>query len=211
MARASGYRRSARVVVGFALIVSAGLGGPDSRSAAAQRQTVREALTSAQRPITRTSLSCGGTGPSLATLLRDTDVIAMGMIGTSSSRETRDHLDVVTDYEILQPIYLGRRPTARIPGPSSALVVTLPGGMITIDGLTFTSEHRDLQTPQPGTWCLLLLKESPEGYRLALQYFGAFAIENGLVSPLATKRGFAPELRGAVAEEVGRQMAEQLR
>ena len=177
-------------------------------STAAQQRSIRESLAAAQQPIWRHTSACGI--PDMATVLRDADVIVMGMIGDSASHETSDHIDVVTDYEILQPIYLGRRPTARIPDPSAPLVVTLPGGSITVDGLSFTSHHEGLPAPAPGTWCLLLLKERPEGYGLAAEYLGAFTIDDGLMTPLTTKKHFAPELRGAVAEDVARQWAEQI-
>jgi hypothetical protein len=177
-------------------------------SAAAQQQTIREALAAAQHSIWRHTSACGS--PGMATVLRDTDVIVMGMIGDSNSHETSDHRDVVTDYEILQPIYLGRRPTARIPNLSAPFVVTLPGGTITVDGLTYTSNYDEVAAPAPGTWYLLLLKERPEGYALAATFLGAFKIDNGLMTPLTTKASFAPELRGAVAEDVARQWAEQL-
>jgi hypothetical protein len=43
------------------------------------------------------------------------------------------------------------------------------------------------------------------------RYYGIFAVENGVLRALAAKRGFAPELRGAVAEDAGEKLGRLLK
>lgn len=49
-----------------------------------------------------------------------------------------------------------------------AVTVTVPGGTITINSLTFTSLHEALPSLDPGTECLLLLKRVGDTYRVAV-------------------------------------------
>ena len=135
----------------------------------------------------------------------------MGMLGTPHSIPSSDERDVWTEFDVLDAVELGARRSSTPTSPPRPLRVTLLGGSLLIDGLTFTSRHDALPISEEGTRCLLLLTRSSDGYRIAGDYYGIFAVENGVLRALTAKRGFARELRGAVAEDAGETLGRLLK
>src|SRR5260221_170159 len=82
------------------------------------------------------------------------------------------------------------------------MTVTLHGGAIEIDGLTFASRPGALPQLDPGTETVLCLKQSGGKYLVALKYFGASAIRNDQLAPLTRKNGFAPASQQMTATQM---------
>ena len=92
-----------------------------------------------------------------------------------------DQMEVYTTYPVEPAVILYDADAAQphLPTPLPRATVTLLGGTITTNGLTFKSDHGSLQRLEPGTECLLLLKHVANRYFIAGQYEGAFAIGAG--------------------------------
>jgi hypothetical protein len=89
-------------------------------------------------------------------------------------------------------------------------MVTLPGGTIEINGLTFTSLHRALPRLEPGE-SVLLVKRVGDRYRIAGEYYGAFRIVDSKLVPLTNKQGFAAEYLDAPALQAVEDLVAQFR
>jgi hypothetical protein len=151
---------------------------------------------------TGTSLTSGpsvpsGVAPSLDRLLQDTDLIVRGVVGTAPrSYLSDDQTEVLTDYSILNPKVMYQRTTVGLRNDSRVVTVTMLGGTVEINGLTFTSGHAALRELTPGNEGVFCLKAVGNQNRIALTYFGAFDVRSTELVPLVRKSGFAPEARG---------------
>jgi hypothetical protein len=135
----------------------------------------------------------------------------MGLLGAPHSYPSSDEQDIWTEFDVLDPVEFGARRSSTPTSPPKPLKVTFLGGSLLIDGLAFTSRHDALPIPEEGTRCLLLLKKTSDGYRIAGDYYGIFAVENGILRALTAKRGFAPKLRGALADDAATDMSRLLK
>ena len=137
-------------------------------------------------------------------VLGDTQRVLRGRVGKPAAAYlSDDQMEVYTDYPVEPAVILYDADAAQShqPTPLPRATVTLLGGTITINGLTFKSDHESLQRLEPGTECLLLLKHVANRYFIAGQYDGAFAIREGGLIPLH-KRAWAvpPAYTDAPAE-----------
>jgi hypothetical protein len=172
-------------------------------SRSAQRLTIPEALAQAGHSLGRTVSVPSGAAPTVEQVLDRTDLIVRGIIGEGHSHLAPDSRNVLTDYEIQHPTILYQATTmaAQKPGATPSLTVTLQGGTIAVNGLTFTSEHAALPSLDPGTDCLLLLRLVDGRYMVAGPYFGAFLVKNASLEPITRKQLFAQEYRGMPAAD----------
>ena len=177
--------------------------------AIAQPTPIPQMLRVAQQPLRQFTPSPSGGSPDIETVLSETDLVVMGLLESPRSYLRSDELDVYTDFNVVDIQTIGSR-GGRDVGSSPQLTVTFLGGVISIDGLTYTSVHEALPIPGAGTRCLLLLKKERNGYRLAGTYYGAFSIENASLRRLTTTR-VGQELDGRPAEDTARSMAHRLR
>ena len=76
------------------------------------------------------------------------------------------------------------------------VTVTLLGGTISINGLTFTEKHEALPALVSGNEYVFLLKQVGNRYHIPGRYFGVFLREQDRLRPVTRKTGFAPELSG---------------
>jgi hypothetical protein len=93
-----------------------------------------------------------GDSTALRDVVADADLAIRGVVGPGRSHLSDDQGDVLTDYEILRPTFV--QSFAKSADPKAALqsvTVTLQGGSITIDGLTYTSRHLSRPRLEPGT------------------------------------------------------------
>jgi hypothetical protein len=178
----------------------------------AQRTTIPEALAAAGTSLQRFATVPSGISPPTAEVLRDADTVVRGVIGDAHSRLSDDQRDVETDYSVLQPVVLYQKTAiaSSRPGVTPLIAVTLNGGTIEINGLSFTLIDYLLKGLPVGDECLLVLKKSGAGYYLAGHGFGAFGIEAGRVKPLANKSGFATEYAGMDVERVSADIIDRL-
>lgn len=107
-----------------------------------------------------TSLKFGrfstGRPPSIDMVLSHTDAIIRGTIAVQKrSYLSDDQQEVLTDYEIYNPELL--YPATPGTPPLSVVVVTLPGGTVTINGLSYTLTDDSLPELPAARECLLLL------------------------------------------------------
>jgi hypothetical protein len=161
----------------------------------AQLLTVPQALARAGESLSGGQTSPSGPLPTLDRILLKTDLIVSGVIGESRSYLSDDQMDVRTDYEILAPVILYE--SVAIPAGqlhTRPVTVTMLGGVVTINGLTFTSTHDALPRLQPGTEALFLLRQIGSRFFIGGAYYGVFGMLGGKLMPLSTKPGFAPEL-----------------
>jgi hypothetical protein len=146
-------------------------------------------------------------------LLGETERVVRGRVGRPApSYLSDDQMEIYTDYPIDEPLVLYDRDTTNSSKRSSALTLTLLGGTVTINGLTFTSDHESLQRLQPGSDVLLLLKRVGSRYFIADRYEGAFSIQEGKLVPLHKGAwGVPPAYTEARADRVISQMLAWLR
>lgn len=137
-------------------------------------------------------------------VLENTDLIVRGLVGPPRGYLAEDQAEVLTDYPIrnVTVLYSRDKLLADSPSTEGAVTVTILGGQIEINRLTFTSRHGALPALVPESDVLLCLHRDGTKYVPALRYFGAFAVRNGEVVPLTRKEGFASELRGVPVEQV---------
>jgi hypothetical protein len=175
---------------------------------AQQRETIPDLV--AKGAVAALSTVPSGPTPSVADLLRITDVVVKGTIGQPRSYLSDDQRDIYTDYPISDPvfIYQSQMTTSRTPGVLPTVTVTLRGGTVMVNGLRFTATEPALRPLQPGSQALFLLQHVGDKYQVAGWYFGAFGIQDGSVIPLNARRDFAPEYRNvAVSDAVDSMMA----
>jgi hypothetical protein len=75
--------------------------------------------------------------------------------------------------------------------------VTISGGTITINGVKYSETFWDFPTLPPGIDGLFLLRRVGDRLLVAGQFYGAFKVNAGLLTPVGNTRGFAPELLNA--------------
>lgn len=178
----------------------------------AQLATIPEQLAREGRSLSAGPSIPSGLAPPFDRILGDTDVIVRGLVGEPRSYLSDDQLDVYTDYPLINPVvlYQSALVTATKPGMPT-VIVTLLGGRIMINGLTFTSTHEALPSLEPGEECLFLLKRIGDRYRVAVTYFGVFRIAGEKLTPLVKISEFASEYRDAPAGQAAAEMVARLR
>lgn len=164
--------------------------------------TIPEALARARTPLTAGASIPSGAAPALDRILDDTDLIVRGIVGQPTSYLSDDQTAVLTDYPVLKASILYERKGLASPSDPTALAVTLFGGEIEINGLTFTDRPAALPALTPGSEQLLCLKVENEKLMVAGRYFGVFAIGEEHLTPLTRKEGFAPEARQLSAQQM---------
>jgi len=166
--------------------------------------TIPESLARANTSLTRGTTIPSGSGPTLDSLLTDTDVIVRGVVGAPRSYLSDDQRAVLTDYPLLNAsILYERRGLASAPDQAAqTLAVTLLGGEIEINGLKFSDRPGALPALVRGSEHLLCLKVEEGKLLVALSYFGAFAVGEDHLAPLTPKDGFAPEVRRLPTEQM---------
>jgi hypothetical protein len=91
------------------------------------------------------------------------------------------------------------------------IVVTLVGGSVEINDLTFTSQHDALPSLEFGREYLLLLTRRDGRYRVVGDYFGAFVIDDARLVPATRKSGFAREYTGIAADDAAKDLVARRR
>jgi hypothetical protein len=157
--------------------------------------TIPETLARAGKSVTYATGIPSGVAPTLDRILLDTDLIVRGVVGQPKTYLSDDQTAVLTDYPVLRASILYARKGLASPPDPAALAVTLLGGEIEINGLTYTDRPAPLPALTPGSEQLLCLKVEGEKLMIAGRYFGAFAIGEEHLTPLTRKDGFAPEAR----------------
>jgi hypothetical protein len=121
-------------------------------------------------------------------------------------------MDIYTDYVILNPVILYEAtPTASKKPGLPAMTVTAPGGVITLNGLSFTRIHEALPPFESGTECLFLLSHVGRRYYVAGTYYGVFRISSGKLMRLTKKQGFATEVHGGLVTQAGDEIVRRLK
>jgi hypothetical protein len=162
-----------------------------------QLLTIPEQLARSAQPLSSGPSIPSGPAPSLDDAIGETDLVVRGTVGVSSSYLSPDAMDVYTDYVLVAPavIYGPDHTDSKKVHPARTIAVTILGGQIMINGLTYTSRHEALPELPQGADCLFLLKRVGDKNMLARTYYGAFDLTTGKTIALARKRGFAEELR----------------
>src|ERR1700741_1556504 len=104
-----------------------------------QRGTIPETLSRVGRSVTEASTVPSGLPPTIADVLKDAEVIAKGIVGQPRTYLSDDQTDIYTDYELQQStiLYQSEVAASARPGVVSPVTVTIPGGTIEINGLTY--------------------------------------------------------------------------
>jgi hypothetical protein len=169
----------------------------------AQLLTIPEALAKAGRSLSSGPSVPSGPAPSIDHVLAETDFIVRGVPGEPATRLSDDEMEVFTEYPLRNAAIRYNAISNGVPAErSSPLVVTVFGGTIVINGLSYTSAHGALGLLQPSAEYLLLLKMVGRRYFLAGQYYGAFQITGSTATNHVRKPGFAEELNGKPVTEV---------
>jgi len=173
----------------------------------AQQETIPERLSRLGRSISSGPSIPSGLGPTLDHILADTDTIVMGVVGEPRSYLSDDQMAVYTDYQLRNPAFLYQAALTGSTKPELPTVtVTILGGTITMNGLSYTRKDEALPSLEPGTEGLFLLKRVGNRYHIAGTYYGAFRIAEGRLTPLTKAQGFAPELQGGLVTQAAASM-----
>lgn len=123
-------------------------------------------------------------------------MIVRGVVGQPRSYLSDDQVDVLTDDPLLKPTVLFQNDATSLglAAEREGVTVTVRGGTIEINGLTFTSKHAALPGLEPGSEEILCLKRVGSRNLIALTFYGAFRVESQGLAPLSRKQGFAPEI-----------------
>jgi len=141
-----------------------------------------------------------------------TDLVVRGIIGEPRSYLSDDEMDAQTDYEILSPVILYRAAaTTSEQRATRAVTVTMLGGLIVINRLSFTSRHEALPRWEPGTEGLFLLSQVGSRFLIAGAYYGVFGVSDGTLRPLTKKQGFAPEMYDASVAQASDEIVRRLK
>jgi hypothetical protein len=181
-------------------------------SVVAQLATIPQQLARAGHSLASSASVPSGVPPAMDQVLSVTDLLVRGVVGPPESYLSDDQMDVYTDYPIADPVVLYEAPAVESKTAAvQTVTVTLLGGVITIDGLSFTSKHQALPLLQVSTECMFLLRKIGGRYFVAGNYYGVFRITSGKLSRLTNRDNFAREVDGALATKAGDDMVERLR
>jgi hypothetical protein len=142
---------------------------------------------------------------SLQDLLVQTDLVVRGTVGAKTfSYLSADETDVLTDYRlesvgIIFPVSAASTPRPGVKPPP--ITLTQLGGTTVIEGHQVSVDHTCLRPLAPRTDAIFLLTRSGEKYRLAFEYLGVFAIENGSIHPLCECGAFSANYRGKALDD----------
>jgi hypothetical protein len=146
-------------------------------------------------------------------------VVVQGVVKTVETRLSADEKIVVTEYQI-NPVRVYKSPvqTSQRPGFPSPLIVDVPGGRLSTEGL----ELRTVVNDFPETDSSLVVGErvflflSPQDgqtgtFRLTGGSFGALRISNSTVLPLTRQAGARRGDQPRPVEDVEREILESVR
>jgi hypothetical protein len=88
-----------------------------------------------------------------------------------------------------------------VSGQPPSGIVTQWGGTVTINGLSYSASHLNIEPLTPGTEYLFLLKKRGSTYERVATYYGVFRIENHTLMPLKHEGGVAEDFSGLSAND----------
>lgn len=167
-----------------------------------QEPTLRDAVRRKEGPVTVRVRELSEP-QSLELLLGKSDLVVRGTIGNVvASNLSRDEQDVQTEYRVHISEFLFRAITADVQGEDAPYVTIVQrGGTTLVDGYPLTVKHLALPALKPGTEVILFLVAVDGKYKVAQDFFGAFAIHGHMVTPLGKASVFDERLRHGVSVE----------
>lgn len=122
-------------------------------------------------------------------LAREADVVLQAKLSRINSYLTSNEDRVLTDYRILESRVVAGRLSAmssQVPGPGVALILTVYGGEVIVEGVTIRGTDNNREAIKDGGQYLLFLKQSRrrEPGRYEIYYGGVFEISHEEVKPL---------------------------
>jgi hypothetical protein len=135
----------------------------------------------------------------LSELVRDCDLIArVVVVGESQSRLSTDERSIESDYTVRIVDRLFSRQAVQ---PGEAIVITKPGGAVTVDGYQVRTRERDFPDFQNGEEYVVFLKfdSSAKRYIVPFGAQGAFRNVGGVVEQVSRDTGTWNRERGPVS------------
>jgi hypothetical protein len=130
----------------------------------AQEQTLRQLAIEHQGRIGRMQHSCGWSGPPLATIVRDADLVLEGTVMSRRTYATPDDL------------------TAARPGPAPATIFKTRGGTVMFDGYPFSlTVNGNRALLNVGDRVVLFGRHDPSDGKWLFKDRGFFRVSNGIV------------------------------
>jgi hypothetical protein len=166
----------------------------------AQRQTIPEAIAMGSVG----SVATGPSGPvrTLRDVARASDVIVTAFVADGNGRLSADKSDVYTDYSLRDVTVLYEKGAVRsLPEHPPTMTVTMLGGTVVINGVSFTYTQKALPPLQPGMRVMLLLQRVDHTFAITGEFYGVFDISGGTLEPKLPRTDFVPEYRGRPADE----------
>jgi hypothetical protein len=168
--------------------------------ASAQRPTIPEAI--ANGAVGGVATTPSGPVPTLRALVRDSDLIVTGFVGAARGRLSADERDVYTDYSLREVTVLYEKGSPKsLPEHPLAVLVTVLGGTVIVNGVPYTHLEKALPALEPRTRVLLLLQRADSRYVITRKYYGIFDISNGSFEPTLPAEDFVLEHRGRPVED----------
>src|SRR5689334_22774454 len=145
-----------------------------------QGPTIPEELARQRSPVNHLAFTPSGISPTVETLLAHTDLIVRAEVGDRRSYLSSDQREVYTDYQLIDPriLFSSGEVFKNASRVATSLVVTLFGGTIELNGLTYSSVHQALPELLKGEKYTLLWRQDDSHLFVAGRYFGVFRIVN---------------------------------
>jgi hypothetical protein len=133
----------------------------------------------------------------LPDLVRASDTVVRVVAGTGLSRISEDELSIETDYSVTVLDVYGAR-SGLVQG--SRIVVTKPGGSLTIDGRAVRAFEPDFPALVEGTEYILFLVHDPRNGRFVVSHGGqgAFQLITGEFEQVSKHDGKSKSERGRI-------------
>ena len=144
-----------------------------------------------------------GPVPPLREIVRASDVIVTALVGGGQGHLSSDQLEVYTDYSLREVTVLYEKGSPKsLPEHPQTMTVTILGGTVMVNGVTFTHWEKALPPLETGTRVLLMLQRDDNGFAITRKYYGVFDISTGTFQPQLPREDFAQDYRGRPIDEV---------
>ena len=127
------------------------------------------------------TVNVDGPPVTLEHMLKATDLVIRGTIGTITGHLSDDGREIYRTYELMGPrvLFAAEVPQLAVPGMPTALTFRQPGGTVTIGTHTATITYDILANPREGMDVVLLLS-SYDGRNEPAAAIGIFEVREGL-------------------------------
>lgn len=141
--------------------------------------------------------------PPFENIIRATDMIVRATVGPSSARLTPDDRNIVTTFELLNPLVLFAAKAQSVERPSvpSKMMFTLQGGTVVLNDCKATVAYGGMPDVRTGADVIFLMRETPDG-TFAPIHMGMFEVARSGIHAMLGESGEHQKFEGRPVAEV---------